>query len=189
VRAAGDGLQRRQFGRFGLFGAQVTQRRRDVPNEGAAHGARRLGQRAGALSGAFDDRGQVLQVRLEPGGAGALDPLAEAVLGELSLLGRGRLQTGPLELSVIGVGLGAGAARFGLSQCLSGGELPGPGQRGDGGGAAGAGLLYESGRVKLELVCVRVEGVRLLSGGPLPLGGADEQKPAPEDSVEAWARS
>src|SRR5262245_44605060 len=26
-------------------------------------------------------------------------------------------------------------------------------------------------------------------GGPVPLGGADEQKPAPEGSVEAWGRS
>ena len=47
----------------------------------------------------------------------------------------------------------------------------------------GARLLYDARAI--DDLHAMLEG----AGGWIPLGGADEQKPAPEGSVEAWARS
>ncbi|MGA8015285.1 MAG: DUF6855 family protein [Candidatus Dormiibacterota bacterium] len=55
-----------------------------------------------------------------------------------------------------------------------------------------AALVCEVGSTQLRyhLRCVEDLHAMLKARGDwMPLGGADEQKPAPEDSVEAWARS
>ncbi len=50
--------------------------------------------------------------------------------------------------------------------------------------------LVGSTRLTYQLQCIDDLGAWLKAQGDwIPLGGADEQKPAPEGSVEAWGRS
>ncbi len=53
-------------------------------------------------------------------------------------------------------------------------------------------LVVQSGKTQLRyhLACIAdLHGMLVAHGDWMPLGSADEQKPAPEGSVEAWARS
>jgi Family of unknown function (DUF6855) len=53
-------------------------------------------------------------------------------------------------------------------------------------------LVCQVGGTQLRYHVSAIEDLHAMliaNGGWMPLGGTDEQKPAPEDSIEAWARS